>query len=120
MGARGRPFASLGRMPWRSQRRVGALASAPSRLLVRFHEVDKLLLLVHVELAVDVFDVRARRAFRNLQVAGDDGQRASVSEKHDHLALARRQPEIVRDSCAVLFKTTAASIRDGGGGVSSP
>ena len=88
----------------------------PPPSLVRFHEVDKLLLLVHVELAVDILDVRARRAFRDLQVAGDDGQRASVGQKHDYLAFARCQPEVARDGRAVLFETAAASIRDGGGG----
>ena len=70
------------------------------RLFVRLNQIDQLLLLMHVELAVDVLDVRAGGTLCNLQVAGDDGQGATVRQKHDDLALARRQAVISRHARA--------------------
>ena len=71
---------------------------------------------MHVELAVDVLDVRAGGTLCNLQVAGDDGQGATVRQKHDDLALARRQAVISRHARAVLLEPPRARIdnRDGG------
>ena len=41
-------------------------------------QIDELLLLVNVQLAVDVLDVGAGRALGDMQIAGDDGKRAPV------------------------------------------
>ena len=58
-------------------------------------QLEQLLARRDPELAVDVLDVRAGGTLCNLQVAGDDGRGATVRQKHDDLALARRQAEAV-------------------------
>ena len=64
-------------------------------------EVDELLALVDVELAVDVADVGAHRRDGEHEGLRDVGRREAAGQKHEHLGLAgreapgrRHQPEI--------------------------
>ena len=49
-------------------------------------------------------------ALGDVQIASDDGQRASVGQKHDDLALARSEPEVAGHGGAVPLN----AIRRGG------
>ena len=54
-------------------------------------EVDELLALVDVELAVDVADVGAHRRDGEHEGLRDVGRREAAGQKHEHLGLAGRE-----------------------------